>query len=78
MQGVSLDVSLCLGKKSLPLNIQTEALLAADFAEPLQLPGAKKSGGDFVPDELALATIISMGFNVAQATKALKATVRML
>ena len=52
-------------------------MIVLDFNQPLQLPtgGGSQTAGSFVPDENALAMIMSMGFTVEQATKALKATV---
>lgn len=53
--------------------------LAADFAAPLVLPGCSSGPGTTPTESLSedhLATIVSMGFSRDQATKALRATVR--
>lgn len=48
----------------------------SDFSAPLVIPGGGGSGGGaFVPNEDALAMIMSMGFTRDQAIKALKNTV---
>lgn len=51
----------------------------ADFAAPLVLPGCSSGPGTTPTESLSeehLATIVSMGFSRDQATKALRATVR--
>lgn len=53
--------------------------LAADFSAPLVLPGCSSGAGTTPTESLSeehLATIVSMGFSRDQATKALRATVR--
>lgn len=53
--------------------------LAADFAAPLVLPGCSSGPGTTPTESLSedhLATIVSMGFSRDQATKALRAKVR--
>lgn len=53
---------------------------AADFANPLVLPGSSGPGSTIAcpdpPSEDSVATIVSMGFSRDQAMKALRATVR--
>lgn len=53
---------------------------AADFSAPLVLPGSSSAPGttptESIPEE-HLATIVSMGFSRDQATRALRATVRL-
>lgn len=54
--------------------------LSADFSAPLVLPGSSSGPGTTPTESLSeehLATIVSMGFSRDQATKALRATVRM-
>ncbi|XP_059469989.1 ubiquitin carboxyl-terminal hydrolase 5 [Neocloeon triangulifer] len=48
----------------------------SDFSDPFVPPGTQATGGnsDFVPDEEAVAMILSLGFSRAQAVKALKET----
>lgn len=53
--------------------------LTADFSAPLVLPGCSSGAGTTPTESLSeehLATIVSMGFSRDQATKALRATVR--
>lgn len=53
--------------------------LTADFSAPLVLPGCSSGPGTTPTESLSeehLATIVSMGFSRDQATKALRATVR--
>lgn len=45
-----------------------------DINSPFVVPGTESTKKDFLPNEEGLAMIISMGFSVSQATKALKAT----
>ncbi|XP_063233361.1 ubiquitin carboxyl-terminal hydrolase 5 [Bacillus rossius redtenbacheri] len=51
-----------------------EHVADSDFADPFVPPGVDLKKPGFVPDEEALAAIVSMGFTRPQATKALKAT----
>ncbi|KAL3861427.1 hypothetical protein ACJMK2_007461 [Sinanodonta woodiana] len=46
----------------------------SDFSAPFAPPDTNKLNMSFIPDEEALAMVMSMGFTVDQATKALKAT----
>lgn len=62
-----------------PLLNRSFLWLAADFAAPLVLPGCSSGPGTTPTESLSedhLATIVSMGFSRDQATKALRATVR--
>lgn len=52
-----------------------EHITDSDFADPFVYPGTEPSSASaFQASSEALATIVSMGFTVEQATKALKAT----
>lgn len=52
---------------------------AADFTAPLVLPGCSSGAGSTPTESISeehLETIVAMGFSRDQATKALRATVR--